>query len=100
VAPAEDLLDQGNNLFKNFAEKLGLEVWFSTSLKGEEPLFSESGVPFLLEGFLGKLDILITLCFEKDHIQLNLVKDYEFSSPKNLDLKLDPKTLLISEHGV
>lgn len=87
------------DLFKNFAEKLELEVWFSASLKGEEPLFNESGVPFLLEGCLGKLDVLITLRFEKDYVRLHLVKDQEFSSPKNLDLKLDPKTLLISEQG-
>ncbi len=85
------------DLFKNFAEKLKLEVWFSASLKGEEPLFNESGVPHLLEGCLSKLDVLITLRFEKDHVRLHLVKDQEFSSPKNLDLKLDPKTLLISE---
>lgn len=88
------------DLFKNFAEKLELEVWFSASLKGEEPLFNESGVPFLLEGCLGKLDVLISLRFEKDHVRLHLVKDHEDSSPKNLDLKLDPKTLLISEQGV
>ena len=85
------------DLFKNFAEKLELEVWFSASLRGEEPLFNESGVPFLLEGCLGKLDVLISLRFEKDHVRLHLVKDHEDSSPKNLDLKLDPKTLLISE---
>ncbi len=85
------------DLFKNFAEKLELEVWFSASLKGEEPLFNELGVPFLLEGCLGKLDVLITLRFEKDYVRLHLVKDQEFSSPKNLDLKLDPKTLLITE---
>jgi len=85
------------DLFKNFAEKLGLEVWFSASLKGDEALFNDSGVPYLLEGCLGKLDVLITLRFEKDHVRLNLVKDQECSSPKNLDLKLDPKTLLISD---
>ncbi len=85
------------DLFKKFAEEIGLEVWFSASLKGEEPLFKESGVPFLLEGCLGKLDVLITLRFEKDYVRLHLVKDQEFSSPKNLDLKLDPKTLLITE---
>ncbi|MEE8377602.1 MAG: hypothetical protein V3R45_04475 [Candidatus Aminicenantaceae bacterium] len=84
-------------LFKKFAEKIGLEVWFSASLKGKEPLFNESGVPFLLEGCLGKLDVLISLRFEKDHVRLHLVKDHEDSSPKNLDLKLDPKTLLITE---
>ena len=87
------------DLFKNFAGKLGLEVWFSASIKGEEPVFNNSGVPFLLEGCLGKLDVLITLRFEEDHVRLHLVKDHEISSPKNLDLKLDPKTLLISEHG-
>ncbi len=86
------------DLFKKFAEKLGLEVWFSASLKGEEPLFNNSGVPNLLEDCLGKLDVLITLRFEKDHVRLHLVKDHEDSSPKILDLKLDPKTLLISEH--
>jgi len=85
------------DLFKNFAEELGLEVWFSASLKGDEPLFNETGVPFLLEGCLSKLDVLITLRFEKDYVRLHLVKDQEFDSPKNLDLKLDPKTLLISE---
>ena len=85
------------DLFKNFAEELGLEVWFSASLKGDEPLFNERGVPFLLEGCLGKLDVLVTLRFEKDYVRLHLVKDQEFDSPKNLDLKLDPKTLLISE---
>jgi len=86
------------NLFKNFAEKLGLEVWFSASLKGEEPLYNETGVPCLLEGCLEKLDVLITLRFVKEHVQLTLVKDHNVTSPKKLDLKLDPKTLLISEH--
>ena len=85
------------DLFKNIAEKLELEVWFSASLKGEEPLFNNEGVPYLLEGCLGKLDVLITLRFEKDYVRLHLVKDHEESSPKNFDLNLDPKTLLISE---
>lgn len=87
------------DLFKNFAERLGLEVWFSASLKGEEPLFNKSGVPFLLEACLDKLDVLITLRFEKEHVQLNLIKDKDqkYASPRDLDLKLDPKTLLISE---
>ena len=85
------------DLFKNFAKELGLELWFSASLKGQEPLFNEDGVPHLLEGCLGKVDVLITLRFEKDHVRLNLIKDHEYATPKDLDLKLDPKTLLISE---
>jgi len=88
------------DLFKEFAEKLELEVWFSASLKGDEPLFNKSGVPFLLDGCLSKLDVLITLRFDEDYVQLILVKDHESSASKKLDLKLDPKTLLISEQGV
>lgn len=83
--------------FKEFAENLGLEVWFSASLKGDEPVFNESGVPFVLECCLDNVDVLITLRFQDEHVQLNLIKDHEFSSPKDLNLKLDPKTLLISE---
>jgi hypothetical protein len=83
--------------FKKFALDLGLEVWFSASLKGEEPLFNEKGVPFLIESCLDKVDVLITLRFQVDHVQLNLVKTQEPSTPGDLKLKLDPKTLLISE---
>ena len=83
--------------FKKFALDLGLEVWFSASLKGEEPLFNEKGVPFLIESCLDKVDVLITLRFQDDHVQLNLVKTQEPSAPGDLKLKLDPKTLLISE---
>jgi hypothetical protein len=85
------------DLFKSFAEKLNLEVWFSASLKGDNPLFNKSGVPYLFEDCLAKLDVLITLRFEKEHVKLKLVKDHEISFPKDLNLKLDPKTLLISE---
>ncbi|MGD2295963.1 MAG: hypothetical protein PVF22_09005 [Candidatus Aminicenantes bacterium] len=85
------------NEFKRFAQTLELEVWFSASLKGEGPLFNKKGVPFMLENCLDGIDVLITLRFKEDHIQLNLVKDHEFPSPVDLKLKLDPNTLLISE---
>lgn len=83
--------------FKKFAVGLGLEVWFSASLKGEEPLFNEKGVPFLIESCLDQVDVLITLRFEEEFVQLNLVKAKDPSVPVDLKLKLDPKTLLISE---
>jgi len=83
--------------FKKFASDLGLEVWFSASLKGEEPLFNGEGVPYLIEGCLNQVDVLITLRFQDDFVQLNLVKDHEYSTPTDLKLKLDPKTLLITE---
>jgi hypothetical protein len=88
---AEDL-----RMFKDFAGRLGLEVWFSASLKGGEPLFDAQGIPRELGGLLGMIDVLISLQHHGDHVHFNLVKDHGRLAPKDLRLKLDPKTLLIA----
>jgi len=83
--------------FKDFAGRLGLEVWFSASLKGEDPLFDEKGIPFELKGYLGVVDVLISLQHHGDHVHFNLVKDHDRLAPKDLRLRLDPTTLLIAK---
>jgi hypothetical protein len=83
-------------MFKEFAGRLGLEVWFSASLRGDEPLFDERGIPFALKDHLGAIDVLISLQHHGDHVHFNLVKDHERLAPKDMRLKLDPKTLLIA----
>ncbi len=82
--------------FKDFAGRLGLEVWFSASLRGEEPLFDEHGVPRELRGHLDSIDVLISLQHHGDHVHFNLVKDHGRLAPKDLRLRLDPTTLLIA----
>ncbi|MGA2362338.1 MAG: hypothetical protein ABSG73_07730 [Candidatus Aminicenantales bacterium] len=81
--------------FKDFAGRLGLEVWFSASLRGDEPLFDERGIPFMLKDHLGAIDVLISLQHHGDHVHFSLVKDHDRLAPKDMRLKLDPKTLLI-----
>jgi hypothetical protein len=76
---------------------MGLRVWFSASLKGEDPLFDDKGLPNELKGYLDQIDVLITLAYREEHIRLSLVKDYDNLPPGDLKIKLDPKTLLISE---
>lgn len=83
--------------FKKFAQQLELEVWFSASLKGDDPLFDDKGMPLLLKEFMSDIAVLITLGFKQGHIQLNLVKDHDSSPQRILHLILDPKTLLIAE---
>lgn len=105
--PAETLIVDGLDFaqvdpqdlgkFKEFAVRLGLEIWFSASLKGDEPLFNEEGAPFLLEGLMGAIDVLITLRHHADHVHFNLVKDNGKPAPKLLGLRLDPTTLLIAK---
>jgi len=85
------------SMFQNFAKKLGLEVWFSASLREEEPLFDEEGVPKLLKGCLARVAVLITLSFKDGFVRLNLVKNHEYPPAGELPLRLDPKTLLIAE---
>jgi hypothetical protein len=82
--------------FKDFAGRLGLEVWFSASLRGDEPLFDERGIPFMLKDHLGVIDVLISLQHHGDHVHFNLVKDHDRLASKDMRLKLDPKTLLIA----
>lgn len=83
--------------FREFAGRVGLEVWFSASLRGEEPLFDEGGVPHELQDYLEEIAVLITLASTDDHVQLRLIKDKDREVPAELKLRLDPKTLLISE---
>ena len=83
--------------FKQFAEELGLALWFSASLRGDEPLFDDRGVPLVLEGCADLIDLLITLTSQDDYIHLNLVKDRGKIAQESLRLKLDSKSLLIAE---
>jgi len=85
--------------FKDFAGRLGLEVWFSASLKGDEPLFDERGIPREIESLLGIIDCLISLQHHGDHVHFNLVQDHGRLAPKHLGLKLDPTTLLIAKES-
>jgi len=82
--------------FKEFAKRVGVEVWFSASLKGDEPLFDEQGVPLVLAQYLDELAVLITLGFKEEYVRLNLIKCHECLSLGELPLKLDPQTLLIA----
>jgi hypothetical protein len=83
--------------FKEFAGRMELELWFSASLKGPEPLFDDQGIPAELKGCLDHIDVLITLRHLNNQVQLRLIKDHGFSSPPDLRLSLDPTTLLIAE---
>jgi hypothetical protein len=83
--------------FRDFAGRLGLEVWFSASLKKDDPQFDERGIPYELAGHLAAIDVLISLQHHGDHVHFTLVQDHGRLAPKDLRLKLDPTTLLIAK---
>ncbi len=82
--------------FREFAGKIGLEVWFSASLKDANgPLYGLDGIPIVLSPLCPAIDVLITLHAKGDFVELRVVKDHQHPPPGILPLKLDPKTLLI-----
>jgi len=83
-------------IIKAFAESSEVEVWFSASLKGSEPLFDDHWSPTELKPYLDLIDVLLSLRFEGEHVRLQVVKDHENREPADLHLQLDPKTLLIA----
>jgi len=82
---------------KDFAEKSELELWFSASLGDDESDFDADGIPGVLSLFLEEVAILILLNPVKGYIQLELKKDHELTPVDNMQLKLDPKILLITK---
>ncbi len=94
------------------AGELGLEVWFSVSLKETKdgrPVYDARGVPVVLQGLLDGIDVLICLrpggagipgaAVPVPHVRLQLVKDGERLVDGDLHLELDPATLLILGEG-
>lgn len=85
--------------FKNFAEEMGLAIWFSASLKDDDLVFDERGVPILLRDFIDLITILIRIKSMDNYVHLELIKDHDIIPVSNLNLKLDPASLLIMDDG-
>ena len=84
---------------RSFASELGLEIWFSASLKDDEMVFDGNGIPEKLKNYLNEISILIFLKPENDYIHLQLIKDHDIYPDSDMHLKLDPKSLLIVDSG-
>lgn len=82
---------------KEFARKMDLEIWYSCTMVGEEPLLDKKNIPVMLRDFLDLISVLIVLEPKADFIRFTVVKDHTRMNPEDLSLKLDSKTLLIAE---
>jgi KaiC/GvpD/RAD55 family RecA-like ATPase len=80
-----------------FAQDMGLEVWYSSTLLGEEPLVDKNNIPVILREYLDAISVLILLEPKAEYIHFTVVKDHDRLNPQDLRLKLDAKTLLIAE---
>ncbi len=105
--PAEMIIVDGYNFehstpedfaqFRTFAGRIGAEIWFSASLKGDGPLFDAEGFPIVLKDYAKKIDVLITMAFKEKHVRLYMVKNHNKLETGELPLQFDPKTMLIAK---
>ena len=86
------------HLFKQLAETLNIEIWFSATLRREEYEPNPKGIPLPLEPYISDISILILLNPQDDYIHLTLAKDHDITPNKDLHLKLDPQILLIADN--
>ena len=81
---------------KDFAKELGLSIWYSCTV-GNGVRYDKEKIPQAFEGFADLVDVVIVLDPKQDHIELSVSKDRDTSDTKVLAMRLDPRTLLISE---
>jgi len=83
---------------KAFAKELGLSVWYSCTVKeNNQPWYDGEKIPIAIKDFVDLIDIVIVLEPKADHIELSVSKDRGEGGIKPLAMRLDPRTLLISE---
>ena len=80
-----------------FAKEMGIEIWYSCTLVGEEPLIDKNNVPMILREYIDEIGVLILLEPKAEYIHFIVVKEHEKMNPQDLKIKLDAKTLLIAE---
>jgi len=84
--------------FKAFATEMGVSIWSSCTVKGEEPFYDKQNIPLIVKDYAELFEVIIVLEPKQDNITLTVSRDREASVSESLALKLDPKTLLILEN--
>jgi len=80
-----------------FALEMGVSVWYSCNVKGEGPFYDKRNIPMVIKNYENLFSVIIVLDPKPDHIALKISRDREVYNPEQLELKLDPKTMLILE---
>ncbi len=86
--------------WKAFAVSQNAALWFSAVLHRDDLQLDENGVPAPVKYFSDIFSVIIMLQPEQDYVSMKLLKDHDNTDLEKLRLKLDPKTMLISNHRV
>lgn len=84
---------------KEFAAKIGLEVWFSVDINRRGPDTDPRAVPPELETLVDHVAVLIVMDPSPEGVRLHLIKDRDSPVAPDMHLLLDPMNLLIVKEG-
>jgi len=82
---------------KAFLAEMQLEAWYTCTLAETEPVLDAQGMPIVLRDIESLISVVVVLEPKRDFIHLRVVKDHERRNPSDMNLMLDPRTLLIAE---
>ena len=93
VADEDDIVK-----IRDFARDMNLEVWFSVSPVRPDVTYDEYGVPDTLKKYLDYIDVLVGLKYNEniDKVVMTVVRSHGKNVAKPMQVRLDPKTMLIS----
>ena len=93
VADEDDIVK-----IRDFARDMNLEVWFSVSPARPDVTYDEYGVPDTLKKYLDYIDVLVGLKYNEniDKVVMTVVRSHGKNVAKPMQVRLDPKTMLIS----
>ena len=71
------------------------EVWTSSRLHRDDPDLDARGVPGTVSRFDAQLSVIILLDPHQDHVRVRLLKSHDRAEMPELNMELDPRTLLL-----
>jgi hypothetical protein len=80
---------------RDLAAKWGAEIWTSANTHREGQELDARGVPQEVARFDAKLDVIVNLVPEHDHIRVRLVKEHDSKEIAQVQLEVDPRTMLL-----
>lgn len=96
--PFESASEQELQKWKQYAQDQNTAIWFSATMHRDDPQFDKAGIPFPVNQFSNLLSVIIMLKPMQHHIELLLLKSHTEGETPKLCLKLNPGTLLLSNH--
>ena len=90
-------LDDDISAIKAFAAEMGVAVWYSCNVKGEQPYYDQNNIPSSIKEYADLFEVIIILEPKQDYIALKVSRNVNSGNLARPALKLDPKTLLLLE---